>query len=83
LEEKLREENRAHEENIKELEDGSAILTIDMSKKAVEIFAKVAVKIPGIERISAMTSGGTSLSTFSTMIASSPGLIRRPACRQC
>ena len=29
--------------DIKELEDGSAILTIDMSKKAVEIFAKVCI----------------------------------------
>ena len=29
--------------DIKELEDGSAILTIDMSRKAVEIFAKVGI----------------------------------------
>ena len=44
-----------------------------------EIFANVAVKMPGIERISSITSGGASESTFSTMIASSPGLIR-PTC---
>jgi|GEM_PF-6577730 len=46
---------------------------------SLEILANVAVKIPGIPRISSITDSGTSLSTFRTMMACSPGWIR-PTC---
>jgi hypothetical protein len=52
-----------------------------MKEKEVDgdIFANFAVKIPTFCRISSMTSGGTSESTFRTMIASSRSLIRLAA----
>jgi hypothetical protein len=46
---------------------------------SLDILENVAVKIPGIPRISSITLSGTSLSTFSTMMALSPGWTR-PTC---
>ena len=43
---------------------------------SLDILANVAVKIPGIPRISSNTLSGNPLSTFSTMIALLPGLVR-------